>query len=130
MMRGLEARCLMAQAEIAHLVGDQSCQAIAWEAELLAFADGAVSAEADPEVPPLLVGEPVLRAAYLHGQERRSNTEGFARNGQWFWRSRQCSSCEYNGDLVKDGLCDSCAAEHYAADRQDLQDQFLCAVRP
>ena len=70
-MRGLEARCLMAEADIAHLVGDQSCMVTAWEAEMLAFADGAVSAE-DDLMPPLLADEPVLRAAYLQGREHRT----------------------------------------------------------
>lgn len=50
-MRGLAARCLMAQADIAHLVGDQSCLVTAWEAEMMAFADGAVSEATDAEVP-------------------------------------------------------------------------------
>ncbi|WP_175403222.1 hypothetical protein [Delftia sp. JD2] len=46
-----------------------------------AFADGAVSAATDAEVPPLLADDPDLRAAYLTGREKRSNTEGFALDG-------------------------------------------------
>lgn len=80
-MRGLDARCLMAEADIAHLVGDQSCLVTAWEAEMLAFADGAVAA-VDDSIPPLLADEPVLRAAYLRGREQRSNAEGFAHEVQ------------------------------------------------
>lgn len=126
---GLEARCLMAQAVIAHLVGDQSCLVTAWEAEVLAFADGAVSIEADASVPPLLADEPVLRTAYLNGREQRSNTEGFARDGNWFWRCDQCSSCDFNGDGVKDGLCANCAGIQVEDARQDLKEQFLGAMR-
>ncbi|SDY80019.1 hypothetical protein SAMN05421547_10839 [Delftia lacustris] len=129
-MRGLAARCLMAQADIAHLVGDQSCLVTAWEAEMMAFADGAVSEATDAEVPPLLADDTGLRAAYLNGREKRSNTEGFARDGCWYWRCYQCSSCDYNGESVRDGLCTNCASEEEAAATQDLHDQLMSALLP
>lgn len=84
-MRGLDARCLMAEASIAHFVGDQSCLVTAWEAELLAFVDGAISTDGDTDVPPLLADDPVLTDAWFRGRKERSNTEGFAHEGRWYW---------------------------------------------
>lgn len=128
-MRGLEARCLMAQADIAHYVGDQSCLGTSWEAEMLAFADGAVASD-DDSVPPLLADDFVLRDAYLQGRTQRSNSEGFAKDGRWYWRCYQCSACEHNGEDVRDGLCNSCAADQRASAKGDLHEQFMEAGRP
>jgi hypothetical protein len=82
--RGLDARCLMAKANIAHFLGDESCLVTAWESELLAFVDGAVSEDGD-DVPSMFADEPVLIDAWFNGRKERSNTEGFAHEGRWYW---------------------------------------------